>query len=177
MKCISGPSLWSYHPEPSISGRSPQSNSGASAKLLAGGGGGRSRQEQDSEAGTGPQIQADTACGGSGSGPCWSRPSFPMAYFHLSFSASRAFLKQLFRRRRWQRGWEEGSFLHLPPKQAGPEQDAPFPSSLCSLHLQRRKWLGPTTPQCARTPHAPQGSPILGCFNKRQMRASRSSFW
>lgn len=53
MKCISGPSLWSYHPEPSISGRSPQSNSGASAKLLVGGGGGRSRQEQDSEAGQG----------------------------------------------------------------------------------------------------------------------------
>lgn len=85
-----------------------------------------------------------------------------MSYFHLSFSASRAFLKQLFRRRRWQRGWEEGSFLHLPPKQAGPEQNAPFPSSLCSLCPQRRKGLLLTTPHCARTPHTPKAHRYWG---------------
>lgn len=141
----------------------------------------RQAEEQDSEAGWGggAQIQADTACGGSGRGPCWSRPRFPLAYFHLSFSASRAFLKQLFRRRMLA-AWEGGRvlfFFHLPPKQAGPEQDAPFPISLHSLHPQRRKCLLPTTPHCSRTPSHPQGSPILGCFSKRQMRASRSSFW
>lgn len=84
-----------------------------------------------------------------------------MAYFHLSFSASRAFLKQLFRRRRWQRGWKEGSFLHLPPKQAGPE-DTPFPSSLCSLHPQRREGLLLTTPHCARAPHTPTAHQYWG---------------
>lgn len=127
---------------------------------------------------TGPQIQANTAHGGSGHGPCWSRPSFPLAYFHLSFSASRAFLRQLFRRRLLA-VWEGGRvlFLHLPPKQAGPEQDAPFRIFLHSLHPQRRKWLLPTAPHCTRAPSHSRCSPILGCFNKRQMRASRSSFW
>lgn len=43
MKCILGPSLWSYHHEASISGRLPQSNSGASAKLLERHEAGRSR--------------------------------------------------------------------------------------------------------------------------------------
>lgn len=104
---------------------------------------------------TGPQIQADTACGGSGRGPCWSRPSFPLAYFHLSFSASRAFLKQLFRRRLLA-AWEGRRvlFFTFPQSKLVLNKTPPFPSpSAASIPREESG--------CSPPPHAVPGPPIL----------------
>ena len=85
MKCISGPSLWSYYPEPSISGRSPQSNSGASAKPLGGGWGARDRQEQGSEVGQVHRSGLTLLVMGQGVGLVGPGQAFPWPIFIFLF--------------------------------------------------------------------------------------------